>query len=321
MKTKVKEMRVRRLLSVVLMLLMAVSAGAQQYRWNQTYQDYIDQYKDIAIREMLTYGIPASITLAQGLLESGAGRSELAVKGNNHFGIKCSDWTGRTIYHDDDERGECFRAYDSALGSYEDHSRFLSSKQRYRSLFSLSRTDYKGWAHGLKKAGYATSPTYAHRLIALIELYQLHQYDTATSYAQPQAQQPQVMPNNGVTVPAGVAAEVHAIKLCNGCYYVVARRGDTFRSLATETGISQSKLAKYNERSKKDVLAEGDIMYLTKKKAKADKSYKKKPHTVQAGESMYSIAQRYGIRLKSLYKLNHLTPDHQLTVGERLRIY
>ena len=304
---------------MVVLLLVSVS-GMAQYRWNQQYQDYIDKYKDIAIREMNNYGIPASITLAQGLLESGAGKSELAVKGNNHFGIKCHDWTGPTIYHDDDATGECFRAYDSALGSYEDHSRYLASKQRYKALFSLSKTDYKGWAHGLKKAGYATSPTYAHRLIQIIETYELQQYDDAeTAYAQSQTQHTK---NSAVTLPEQVQhANEHTIKMCNKCYYLIARKGDTFRTLAKETGISYRKLASYNERNKNDVLNEGDIVYLTKKKSKADKVYRKRPHVVKAGESMYSIAQQYGMKLKSLYKLNRLAPDHQLRVGESLRLY
>ena len=146
-------------------LFVFFSQATAQVKWNAGYQAYIDKYKDIAIREMLSYNIPASITLAQGLLESGAGRSDLTRKGNNHFGIKCHGWTGRTTYHDDDEQGECFRAYDSPLESFEDHSRFLATSKRYQHLFKLSHTDYKGWAHGLKKAGYATNPQYAHKLI------------------------------------------------------------------------------------------------------------------------------------------------------------
>ena len=150
-------------------------------KWNSKYQAYIDKYKDLAISEMLKYNIPASITLAQGLLESGAGMSELTRKGNNHFGIKCHDWLGATTYHDDDEEQECFRAYRDAYESYEDHSKFLARQPRYKRLFSLKRTDYKGWAHGLKKCGYATNPNYANKLIGIIELYKLHKYDNALS--------------------------------------------------------------------------------------------------------------------------------------------
>ena len=167
---------------ISLALLTALQLHAQM-SWNQTFQQYIDQYKDIAIEQMLRYHIPASITLAQGLFESGAGKSELARKANNHFGIKCSGgWEGRRTYHDDDERGECFRVYDSVFDSYEDHSLFLVGKQRYQSLFQLKTTDYKGWAHGLKAAGYATNPQYAQKLIDLIQLYKLDQYDKAKGY-------------------------------------------------------------------------------------------------------------------------------------------
>ena len=156
----------RRYIFLLLALFLAFSeASAQQAVWNQRFQDYFDTYKDVAIEQMLKYHIPASITLAQGVLESGAGRSELTRKANNHFGIKCHGWTGRKSYHDDDELGECFRAYDSAYESYQDHSVFLTSSQRYSSLFRLKQTDYKGWARGLKACGYATSPTYATRLI------------------------------------------------------------------------------------------------------------------------------------------------------------
>ena len=147
----------KRVLFLLLSTLVS-SISIAQMRWNQAYQQYIYQYKDLAIHEMLRYGIPASITLAQGLFESSAGRSELSVKGNNHFGIKCHGWEGRGIYHDDDEKGECFRAYDNVLQSYEDHSKFLHDNSRYASLFRLSRTDYQGWAYGLKACGYATNP-------------------------------------------------------------------------------------------------------------------------------------------------------------------
>lgn len=155
-----------RFLILFLCTLTSVVLNAQM-RWNSKYQAYIDKYKDLAISEMLKYNIPASITLAQGLLESGAGMSELTRKGNNHFGIKCHDWLGATTYHDDDEKQECFRAYRDAYESYEDHSKFLARQPRYKKLFSLKRTDYKGWAHGLKKCGYATNPNYAKNLLEL----------------------------------------------------------------------------------------------------------------------------------------------------------
>ena len=292
-------------------LTTALMASAQA-RWNQTYQQYIDQYKDVAIEQMQRYGIPASITLAQGIFESGAGRSELAVKVNNHFGIKCNGWTGRRSYHDDDERGECFRAYDNAYESFEDHSKFLAERQRYRGLFNLKRDDYKGWARGLKAAGYATNPQYADRLIELIQLYKLYQYDKAKDYDKFLFGHAKSQPSNGQAL--------HAIKVFNKNYYLIARRGDTFKSIADEIGISYRKLAKYNERDKRDRLDEGEIVWLKKKQKKAPKDYKGRLHYVKNGESMYTIAQNYGIRLKNLYKMNHLSPDYQIRVGDALRL-
>ena len=296
-------------ISIALFLSLTASA---QIRWNQTYQEYFHQYKDIAIEQMKKYHIPASITLAQGVFESAAGRSELAIKGNAHFGIKCNGWSGRTVYHDDDRNNECFRAYDSAYESYEDHSKFLRGSQRYRSLFDLKVTDYKGWARGLKAAGYATNPQYASKLIEIIQLYKLYQYDEAKSYDKFMAAHSKDTPVNH--------SPLHLIKIFNKNYYVIARRGDTFQSLADEIGISYRKLAKYNERDKHDQLVEGEIIWLKKKQKKAPKDYEERLHYVREGESMYSIAQKYGIRLKNLYKMNRLEPDYQIKVGEGLRL-
>lgn len=293
------------------MLLFAAAVSAQSRR-NSAYQQYIDQYKDLAIEQMKRYKVPASITLAQGLLESGAGLSELARRGNNHFGIKCHTWSGPKVYFDDDAANECFRSYSSVRDSYEDHSRFLASGRRYRSLFSLSPTDYKGWARGLKAAGYATNPKYADRLIAIIQLYGLDQYDKAKSYDRFYAKHSSDRQVGG--------ASLHLIYKFNENYYVKARQGDTFASIAAETGISRRRLAKYNERDKNDILAEGDIVYLKKKRRKAPKEYKGRLHYVRQGQSMYTISQLYGIRLKYLYKLNRLTPDYQIKVGDSLRV-
>ena len=291
---------------------MYISAFSQ-IKWNSAYQQYIDQYKDIAIEQMQRYRIPASITLAQGLLESGAGRSELTRNSNNHFGIKCNNnWTGRRTYHDDDAKNDCFRVYDSAYDSYEDHSKFLSSNQRYRPLFQLKPTDYKGWAKGLKACGYATSPVYAEKLVEIIQLYKLYQYDSAKGYDHFMAQRTKDQNPNG--------ASLHTIKIFNKNYYIIARRGDTFKSIGQEVGISYRKIAKYNERNRKDQLQEGEVIWLKKKQSKAPKDYKGRLHYVRSGESMYSIAQQYGIRLKKLYKMNKLSPDYQIKVGDGLRL-
>ena len=264
---------------------------------------------------MKRYRIPASITLAQGLFESRAGQSEFALRSNNHFGIKCHGWTGKTVYHDDDASNECFRAYDNVFDSFEDHSKFLARSSRYKRLFALSETDYRGWAYGLKECGYATNPQYAVKLIQIIELYKLYQYDTARSYDRFMAERA------GHDKPAGPGLRLHPIRIYNKNYYLQAREGDTFRSIGEEVGISYRALARYNERNKRDVLHQGDIIYLKKKRRKADKAYKNRPHVVKAGESMYSISQLYGIRLKSLYKKNRLPEDYQIRVGDTLKVY
>lgn len=295
-------------------LLFSIQGASAQMKWNSAYQSYIDQYKDLAIEQMLRYNIPASITLAQGLFESAAGRSNLTRSGNNHFGIKCHGWTGKRTYHDDDAAGECFRAYDNARQSYEDHSRFLATQSRYARLFSLKRTDYRGWARGLKQCGYATNPQYASKLTQIIELYGLNKYDRATTYDR-------FIAKHASEESPGPDGVRYVIKAYNDNYYVIAKKGETFKSLGKELGISGRKLAKYNERDKRDTLDDGDVIYLKKKRNKAERNFKNRPHTVKAGESMYSIAQKYGIRLKSLYKKNRLSPDYNIRVGDKLRVY
>lgn len=302
---------------IAIIFLFSISSMASwaQMKWNQSYQLYINQYKDLAIREMLQYRIPASITLAQAVFESGAGRSRLAMLGNNHFGIKCHDWTGRTIAEDDDALGECFRAYDHPLQSFEDHSKFLVNSSRYRKLFSLSMEDYRGWAHGLKACGYATNPLYAHKLIELIELYKLYVYDSARSYDHAMVEY------SGNQTVVNQAKPLHPIAIFNKNYYIRARRGDTFKLIGEEIGVSYKKIAKYNERDKDDTLTEGEIIFLKKKRKKAPKAFKNRPHVVKDGESLYIIAQIYGMRLSSLYKLNDFTPDHTIHVGDVVRVY
>lgn len=304
-------MHIRRLFIACALSLSAVLSLCAQSQ-NSRYQQYIEQYRDIAIEQMIRWRIPASITLAQGLLESAAGHSTLATVGNNHFGIKCHGWQGRTIRRNDDAPNECFRAYNSAYESFEDHSRFLATGQRYRSLFQLDITDYEGWARGLKAAGYATSPAYAQSLIDIIRRYDLSQYDRARSYDHFVVDH--ARDGNGDGMPQ------HAIFKYNKNYYVYARRGDTFRSIASEMGVSYRRLARYNERNKNDVLEEGEIIWLEKKRSKGPKELKNHPHRVQVGDSMYTIAQKYGIRLKSLYKLNRLSPDYRIQVGDLIRL-
>jgi LysM repeat protein len=268
------------------------------------FQEYFDRYHNIAIEQMKEHGIPASITLAQGVFESGAGKSELTRRSNNHFGIKCHGWTGKKTYHSDDHPNDCFRVYANARESFEDHSQFLLTGQRYRPLFRLGSRDYKGWAHGLKKAGYATNPQYANKLIQIIELYELHKYDIGSGF------------DKFIAKHGGV----RTVTALNGNYCVVAKAGDTFRSIADDVGVSYSKLARYNERDKHDVLTAGGVIYLKKKAKKATKEYKGHIHYIQAGESMYSISQKYGIRVMYLYKINGLTPDYRIKVGDGIRV-
>lgn len=306
--------RMKYALLTLVALILSVTHVSAQIKWNSAYQAYIDQYKDLAIEQMLKYNIPASITLSQGLLESGAGRSWLTKSSNNHFGIKCHGWTGRRVFHDDDERGECFRAYDNPRQSFEDHSRFLATQSRYARLFNYARTDYKSWARGLKQCGYATNPQYASKLIQIIELYNLNLYDKAKKFDQ-------FMVKHSTEDGVAPDGNFHVIKAYNKNYYVIARKGDSFQSLSKELCIGKRKLAKYNERSYKEELAAGDVIYLKKKRKKATKENKNRPHIVQNGESMYLISQKYGIRLSSLYKKNHLSPDYQIKVGDKLRVY
>ena len=258
---------------------------------SRQYEEYIKKYRELAVEEMKKYHIPASITLAQGLLESGAGQSTLARKSNNHFGIKCgSDWRGKTVSHDDDARGECFRTYKHPKQSYEDHSKFLVGRPRYASLFKLKITDYKGWARGLKKAGYATNPRYAEQLIGIIELYDLYKYDTKGGL--------KWMKEN---------PNPHQPYIANGLVYVVVRSGDSWKGISKEFDISQKKLRKYNDLYKGYALQVGDILYLEEKNKRASKEHI--VHVLRAGESMHSISQKYGIRLKNLYKLNKMDPE------------
>ena len=286
----------------VFLLFFSLALSAQ--RKNPRYIQYIENYKDLAIREMQKHKIPASIKLAQGLLESGAGQSQLARRSNNHFGIKCgSNWRGKTTRHTDDHYMECFRSYSHPRESYEDHSQFLK-KSRYASLFLLKPTDYKGWARGLKKAGYATDPSYANRLITIIEDYELYKYDVQKGY------------NRGASV--AVPTYSHQVFLSNDLAYIIARDGDTFKSLGKEFDIRWKRLVKYNDLHKEYTITAGDIIYLGKKKAKANKKYPY--YVVRYGDSMHSISQKFGVRMKNLYKMNRKDEEYVPEVGHSLRL-
>lgn len=291
----------RRFFSLFLLCCCSLALSAQQ----DAYRQYIDTYKTMAIDQMFRYRIPASIKLAQGLLESNAGRSTLATQANNHFGIKTGgSWCGPYVLRDDDAPNEQFRKYKSPAESFEDHSLFLSKRGRYSNLFRLHPHDYKGWAYGLKAAGYATNPRYAEILIGIIERYKLHEYDRAK--------------HRNFAHGEEADATGHRLYLCNDLVYLIAGKGETFRSIAKDLGIRESRLRKYNEVSKYYELAEGDVIYLKKKKRHVAKPIRNTLHTIQEGESMYSISQRYGVRLERLYKWNRLSEDYRATVGDRL---
>ena len=278
---------------VFLAVVFFFAIGMQAQRRNARYVEYINKYSELAVEQMKLHKIPASITLAQGLLDSGAGYSQLARKSNTHFGIKCGS-------------NECFRAYKRPRDSYEDHSDFLRRGARYAFLFKLDITDYKGWARGLKKAGYATDPSYANRLITIIEDYDLYKYDRKGVYSERKLRK-----NPWLMNP-------HQVYIANDIAYIVARNGDTFKDLGKEFDISWKKLVKYNDLQRDYTLVEGDIIYLKSKKKKASKPYT--VYIVKDGDSMHGISQKYGIRLKNLYKMNRKDGEYVPEVGDRLRL-
>ncbi len=300
--------------------------------------EYLRKYSTLAIREMNRTGIPASITLAQGMLESDYGRSTLARKGNNHFGIKChSDWRGEKIYHDDNRKGECFRAYRTVEDSYRDHSDFLVKGSRYRELFRLSSTDYRGWAHGLKKAGYATDPKYPALLIRKIEDYGLHTFDTGGKTGSLPVKQPAVIntQTDSVTVPVQVQQQDQVavtqqlpvknvsigtvqMEMNNNVQYIIVRENDTYKSLAEKYMLLSWEIVRYNDLAPGAPLQPGQVLYLQPKRNKAEAGFNL--HTVLPGETMYSISQKYAVKLSSLYKMNLMEEGTECATGQKLRL-
>lgn len=286
--------------SVYLILLVFLVQLAQAAGKRQTTEEYIAKYSDIAVREMKKHGIPASITLAQGILESDAGNSRLATKANNHFGIKKHDWTGPTVTHDDDKKREHFRKYRNAEESFKDHSEFLVTKERYSDLFTLKTNDYKAWAKGLKKAGYATNPHYATLLINLIERYELYKFDNVSSIR---------------SVKSKFATD-RTIYVNNHVKYIIVEGGDSFESLANKFGMRQWELPAYNNLPSDYELVAGDILYVRNKRSLSEKSIKF--HRVQEGESLRDISQMYGVRIKSILRKNRMEIGEQIKVGQVL---
>lgn len=296
-----------------------------------TAQQYIDIWKDEAIYQMVVHKIPASITLAQGLLESGNGNSRLAIEGNNHFGIKChNDWNGAKIFEDDETKGECFRKYDDASESFEDHSLFLQ-KKRYESLFTLDIKDYKGWAKGLKECGYATNPKYPQLLINLIEQYQLTQYDKEgighikdkTTPSRSHGKAPAKTKEN--TKPSKDKEDGKTITISNNrsvsvsnnkIKFIVAKAGDTPEKIAEDLDIAAWQVRLYNDLEQNATIKEGQKIYIQPKRARAQEA----SHTVSKGETMWSISQQHGIKLKKLYKKNMMSPGSEPSPGQKLKL-
>lgn len=333
--------------SLVAVLLSIGTTTAQE---RTTRLEYIAKWADVAIEHMEVYGIPASITMAQAVLESSNGNSTLARTANNHFGIKCGgSWDGEWVSHDDDAPDECFRKYDSAEESFEDHAEFLHTRSRYQFLFDYDTDDYTNWAHGLKKAGYATAPTYAEALIRIIEeerLYLLDQRggrklwddyiterlglnnkpeqapkantdtasttpDQATAYADQG-----IDPNNfRVSINSHKGYNVYRT---NGSFYIVARNDDTYATLAALFDLSEGQLRRFNDASEEDTLTKGDIVYIERKLARWHGN--NLMHRATEAVSLKTLAQVYGIRLARLARLNHLKPSAELKKGDTIRL-
>jgi LysM repeat protein len=303
-------------------------------------QAYINSYKELAISEMLRTGVPASVTLAQGILETAGGQSDLASIANNHFGIKCkSDWTGETMRHDDDTKNECFRKYASAEDSYKDHSAFLKTRPMYAFLFKLDPTDYEGWAKGLKKAGYATNPAYAQLLIKIIVENNLQSYtllamqhhemgDEFFATGSINQKQPDEVDNDTeiknapVIVLQSLGKEkfkklsypLHAVFNINETKVIFAEAGTSLLAVANNYNVGLKKLIEFNELEQTDILATNQLIFLQKKSKKGTKDL----HIVEEDESMHDIAQKEGMQLSTIMEYNGLQKGMQPAIGEKI---
>ena len=323
----------RHFLSIAALLgflfLSTANVSAQRSRH---FEEFIDKWSGVAVEHMHRYGIPASIKLAQAILESGAGTSYLARNANNYFGIKCHDWTGARVFRADDTPNCCFRKYENAIDSWNDHSIFLTTRAHYRFLFDLAITDFRGWARGLQRAGYATNPQYANMLISLIERYSLYRFDRMQSDGTIQRQRivgqrnrsqqavtpPRNNARNNNNNNASPATWTHQPYRTHGLVYVIAREGDTHANIAHAFGLSERNLLRFNDVSAGFVLREGDIVYLQQKHRRAQLPHTH--HRVQEGETMHGISQKYGIRMNSLYRLNRMRFSDVPREGDVLRL-
>lgn len=305
---------------------------------------YIEKYKELAIQKMYQYKIPASITLAQGIFESACGMSKLAVNGNNHFGIKChKEWSGDTLLVDDDSLGECFRKYSNVEESYNDHSLFLTSRPRYSELFKLDLMDYKAWAKGLKAAGYATNPQYAERLINLIEKFNIAKQDTVylrriqsgnfdlpitenKEVTEIKKEEPVQQQTAGTftcfSAKEGEYPQVQfpfterTVYENNNNYFIIAKKGDTYASIAKDLQDSEKNIRKYNDIKKGGQPRPGEVIYIESK----SKNNPAVTHLVAKGETLRYISQKYGIQIHYIFKYNNLNEKSIIQPGDIIKL-
>ena len=305
---------------IFILLILSKPVYSQSDKKRISREEYINSYSKLAIKEMKRSGVPASITLAQGMLESDNGNSTLARKANNHFGIKChSTWNGKKYFHDDDEKQECFRKYKSVHKSFLDHSDFLRKGKRYKFLFDLKPDNYKAWARGLKKAGYATNPEYANLLIKIIKENKLYEYDTGKKIKR--SKETEEKKESKAVHLADV--DNYTIGLIgrkvlqrNRIDYIIVKKEDTFYKIAEEFDLIFWQVYKYNDLPKDAVIKEGDVLYIQPKRSKAENKYEF--HIVKEGETMYSISQLYGIKLKKLYKMNLMQVGNEPVTDQKI---
>jgi LysM repeat protein len=287
-------------------------------------EEYVSTYSSIAVAEMKRSGIPASVTLAQGILETEHGNSDLVKKSNNHFGIKCkSDWTGESVRHTDDAPNECFRKYPNALDSYKDHSDYLKNTARYASLFELDPSDYKGWAYGLKRAGYATNPRYPQIVISNIEKYNLQQYDSLTGFVNTDIAIAKKVEVESVVKNATLVSDneeiINALKAnskFNKLKALYASKGTSLLAIATAANIDLAKLLDYNDLKIEGLLKEDQLIYLEKKNKQGNRDFS----TSLQNETLRDVAQNNGVQLKSLMQLNNMGENEILKKGTKIKL-
>ncbi|NNF01943.1 MAG: LysM peptidoglycan-binding domain-containing protein [Bacteroidia bacterium] len=299
------------------LLISSFVFGSDENNKKLSKAEYIAMYKLDAIKSMQEFKIPASITMAQAILESGTGNSELAQKANNHFGIKChKEWTGKKILYDDDRKNECFRHYDNVYESYKDHSQFLTTRDRYSFLFDLEITDYKKWAHGLKKAGYATNPKYAHLLIKIIEENNLTELDkeaiSGVKISSTQRQDAEEVTKES----KASAANIEQLPANNNVKYVIAKENDSYLSISKEYDMMLWQVHKYNDVDKGADLHVGETVYLKPKRSRSNREY----HIAQVGDNLHKISQQYAVKLKKLYKYNTMRPGDKINEGQKIKL-